>query len=475
MTYKRLLSYEPKTDEEINELLEIIKNNECPDPQDSDCQCASCTAQHDIVLSLMRMIWHLCKQYAKKYQQYDELVADGIIGAYKLIDDFLSDTRSGSFTKHAWWVIEEHIKKSDFRIRNVNLNKNQKRRRNAIHKYKTDYERKYGFEPTHREIALELLQRRFTTFDQYRNKEEVKAQLDRTEEMVARTLEIEVPEVTLDGQMTDEESSPFSDVIGYRDPNYSRMELRDQVEAAFSILTEQEKLVIGHRFGLSVDTDHYERLNRTKTAKKLGIDKKTVDSIYRSSIDKIRNCTDLWATHEIEKIGRRKPKTYSGGNQRHKAWEHADQIAEEYRTTGCRMIDLANKYGCSKHLIQVILKELKVKSGAGNRRKPHYIWKHQEDVVHQYMNNASISSIAKYYSCGRDTVKKILKACNVYGADRKSKISPIWQHKKAIIDQYNAGAAMKDIAKFYGCSRDTISRVLEDAGLHKPKKYKKRK
>ena len=159
MRYSRLTAHEPKHDEHIDKLVEFLKNSEpCNPPIGDECYCPVCIAREEIILSQIRKIRGFCKKYKNKYVEPDELMADGILGIHKLLDDFLAGKHEDlSFTSMAWIAAKDTVMTSDLRVPNVRFPQPTKVFSWKIYRYREDYQKKYGHYPTPREYRIRVI------------------------------------------------------------------------------------------------------------------------------------------------------------------------------------------------------------------------------------------------------------------------------------------------------------------------------
>ena len=98
-----------------------------------------------------------------------------------------------------------------------------------------------------------------------------------------------------------------------------------------------------------------------------------------------------------------------GGAKKSQIWEHANEIAEEYKRGGTSTVKLAAKYGSSPANIATILRSEGVKLYPFSGRKISKAWKLESEIINDYFQKKiSQQKLAAKYSCSLTTIGKIL-------------------------------------------------------------------
>lgn len=97
-----------------------------------------------------------------------------------------------------------------------------------------------------------------------------------------------------------------------------------------------------------------------------------------------------------------------------------------------------------------------------NREKGIEIRSKYLEIIDLYLNkNMNRDDIGKIYGCSKNTIFRILKENNV------SKYDLLRKDFKEMIKLYSEGKSAKEIGKFFGCSSNTIYRILKDNNISK--------
>lgn len=112
--------------------------------------------------------------------------------------------------------------------------------------------------------------------------DEIAREASLTEDEVLEGLEAaSLKPVSLDAQIAQEDGeASIADALGFDDPAYADMELRDTVARAMRELPEREREVLRMRF--------YGGLSQRETAEKLGISQMSVSRAERGALEKMR-------------------------------------------------------------------------------------------------------------------------------------------------------------------------------------------
>ena len=98
-----------------------------------------------------------------------------------------------------------------------------------------------------------------------------------------------------------------------------------------------------------------------------------------------------------------------GGAKKSAIWEHAGEIAEEYKQGGTSTVKLAVKYGSSPANIATILKSEGVKLYPYTGRKISKAWRLESEIIKEYFQDKiPQQKLAAKYSCSLTTIGKIL-------------------------------------------------------------------
>ena len=112
--------------------------------------------------------------------------------------------------------------------------------------------------------------------------DEIAREASLTEDEVLEGLEAAALQpVSLDAQIAQEDGeASIADALGFNDPAYADVELRDAMARAMRGLPDREREVLRMRF--------YDGLSQRETAEKLGISQMTVSRAERGALEKMR-------------------------------------------------------------------------------------------------------------------------------------------------------------------------------------------
>ena len=86
--------------------------------------------------------------------------------------------------------------------------------------------------------------------------------------------------VSLDKSVDDEDAMSFYEVIPTEEDNLERIENRDVLESAFSVLTKEERDLIEYRF--------VQEFSQTETAKRMNVSQMYVSRMERKVLNKLK-------------------------------------------------------------------------------------------------------------------------------------------------------------------------------------------
>ena len=198
------------------------------------------------------------------------MVADGVIVIHETIDKFVSGELTGSIGRYLMSIMETKIKESDLRYNHFRYSNPGKKLQRQIFKYRNVFTEHYGYMPTPRQIALDIMSWRFDRgFNKYRYKKKIKQALDLLERNIILIFEINGWPVELNRQIGFEEGGKevtlgdtiSTDNLRSKSKNkYEYIELQDLIYTIFDLLDEEEKLIIGHYFGIWIGNLCYKKL-----------------------------------------------------------------------------------------------------------------------------------------------------------------------------------------------------------------------
>ena len=228
-------------------------------------------ARNKFVEHHMPLVVSMAKKYVASGVEMDDLVQSGVIGMIEAANRFDQD-KGNTFSTYASWWIRVYIEKEIDNISDVmGVTVNYKNHYSKIAKMVEDFEKEHHRHPTVREISQATNLRKSTILS---------AMI-----AVQKTLSLDI-----DTNDMDIESDPCR--LIWRDDNTPTPEdachqigLRDDVYDFLGCLSERERFLIEHRYGLLEG----DELSLRKLAKLMGLSQERVRQIEEEAIKKMQN------------------------------------------------------------------------------------------------------------------------------------------------------------------------------------------
>lgn len=213
--------------------------------------------RNEIVEKYLYIAAVLAKKFVGRGVEYDDLYQVASLALIKGIDRF-DESKGLQFSTFITPTITGEIK-NYFRdhSRIVHLPRKVSELRIAIRKAEETYLADTGRKPTARELA---------------------AKMGVAEEEIVRAAEAGSV-VSLDKSAEDEEMSLY-DVLPAEDDAFERIERRDAVLSALKSLSDEERELVGFRFG--------KELSQTETARRMGVSQMYVSRLERKILSKLK-------------------------------------------------------------------------------------------------------------------------------------------------------------------------------------------
>lgn len=140
-----------------------------------------------------------------------------------------------------------------------------------------------------------------------------------------------------------------------------------------------------------------------------------------------------------------------------------------YYNKGNSITSVAKYFKCSQEVIRRILKQNMINILPSNTYIKKFSKDQEQKIIELYNKGLSTIEIGKKYKVKRTTISKILKENNI--EIRKKSIS--LEQEKRIIELYKKGASIKDISKERGFADNTIRKTLIRNNLYDISKTRK--
>ena len=200
----------------------------------------------------------ILKRYLNKGVEYDDLYQVASLALMKGVERF-DPSKGLRFSTFITPTITGEIK-NYFRDRSrlVHLPRRVSELRVNLKKVADEFMTETGLRPTAKELA---------------------ERLGVSEEEVVRAAEAGGV-VSLDKPVDDEDAMSFYEVIPTEEDNLERIENRDVLESAFSVLTKEERDLIEYRF--------VQEFSQTETAKRMNVSQMYVSRMERKVLNKLK-------------------------------------------------------------------------------------------------------------------------------------------------------------------------------------------
>ena len=214
--------------------------------------------RNEIVENYLYIASVIAKKFVGRGVEYDDLYQVAALALLKGVDRF-DETKGLQFSTFITPTITGEIK-NYFRDRSrlVHLPRRVSELRVNLKKIADEFMTETGLRPTAKELA---------------------ERLGVSEEEVVRAAEAGGV-VSLDKPVDDEDAMSFYEVIPTEEDNLERIENRDVLESAFSVLTKEERDLIEYRF--------VQEFSQTETAKRMNVSQMYVSRMERKVLNKLK-------------------------------------------------------------------------------------------------------------------------------------------------------------------------------------------
>ncbi len=228
-------------------------------------------AREKLVLSNLRFVVSVAKQYQNHGLTLGDLINEGNLGLIKAAECF-DETKGFKFISYAvWWIRQSILQAIAENARLIRLPLNKISTINKVNRCYTVLEQEFQREPTEDEIAEKM---------------------DITPAEVKENLKIASKPVSMDAPLTtDEESTSLYEIYIATEPAIQGPEallnldsLRKDIERSFAILSEREASILNMYYGLK----EYSAMSLEEIGTKLGLTSERVRQVKSKAIRKLK-------------------------------------------------------------------------------------------------------------------------------------------------------------------------------------------
>ncbi len=228
-------------------------------------------AREKLVLSNLRFVVSVAKQYQNHGLTLGDLINEGNLGLIKAAECF-DETKGFKFISYAvWWIRQSILQAIAENARLIRLPLNKISTINKVNRCYTVLEQEFQREPTEDEIAEKM---------------------DITPAEVKENLKIASKPVSMDAPLTtDEESTSLYEIYIATEPAIQGPEallnldsLRKDIERSFAILSEREASILNMYYGLK----EYSAMSLEEIGTKLGLTSERVRQEKSKAIRKLK-------------------------------------------------------------------------------------------------------------------------------------------------------------------------------------------
>lgn len=228
-------------------------------------------AREKLVLSNLRFVVSVAKQYQNHGLTLGDLINEGNVGLIKAAECF-DETKGFKFISYAvWWIRQSILQAIAENARLIRLPLNKISMINKVNKCYTLLEQEFQREPTEEEIA---------------------ERMDITPAEVKENLKIATKPVSMDAPLTtEEESISLYDIYVASDPAiqapeqaFNQDSLKKDIERSFLILSSREAIILNMYYGLN----GYPPMSLEEIGTKSGLTSERVRQVKTKAIRKLK-------------------------------------------------------------------------------------------------------------------------------------------------------------------------------------------
>jgi len=216
----------------------------------------------------LRFVVSVAKQYQNQGLSLPDLINEGNLGLIKAARKF-DETKGFKFISYAvWWIRQSILQALAEQSRIVRLPLNQVGSLNKINKIQTRFEQENERTPSQEELA---------------------ATMELPTEKVLETIKVSGKQISVEAPFSEGDENCLLDVMpNENSPNADKTLIREsltsEIERALSTLTEREREIIRHFFGIGVQDMTLEEIGN-----KFGLTRERVRQIKEKAIRRLRH------------------------------------------------------------------------------------------------------------------------------------------------------------------------------------------
>lgn len=224
-------------------------------------------ALNSLVAAHLRFVVSVAKQYQNQGLALNDLIDEGNVGLIKAAQKF-DETRGFKFISYAvWWIRQSILQAISEQSRIVRMPLNQVGFQSKLSKARVDFEQKYQRRPSVQELA-ELM--------------------EVPEDKIAEAMGANGKKVSVDAPFQNDESSAMIDVMTDEDApttdnSMEQESLSNDLEAALSLLSDREQVVLKMLFGIG-----HPEMTAEEVANSLNLTRERVRQIKERALKRLR-------------------------------------------------------------------------------------------------------------------------------------------------------------------------------------------